>query len=259
MLALAKNLFTHRDLCMSLVRREVSARYRQSLLGPAWALLQPLALLAVFVGVQSFVHLPSEGLPFPLFVYAGLVPWTFFSGTLALMMPSVVSNAAIVKKIYFPREVLPLSSALVGLFDFALAFVTLLLLMFKYGAAPSASAAYLPLVVFVELVFLVGIGLLASAVCAFQRDVLFVAVFALQLWMYASPILYPLSSVPPNYRTLYLLNPMAGIVELFRASLLGTHPFDFHVFGLVSAESLITLFVGYSVFKSLEKYFADAV
>ena len=259
MISLVRNLWGHRDLCRSLVRREVTARYRQSLLGPAWALLQPLALLVVFLAVQRFVHLPSDGLPYAVFLYTGLVPWTFFSGTLAMMTPSIVANGAIVRKIYFPREVLPISAALVGLLDFAIAFATLLLVMAKYGVAPAASVVYLPLILLVLLVFVVGVGLLGAALCAFQRDILFVAVFLLQLWMYASPVLYPVSSVPPAWRTLYLANPMASLVSLFRDAVLGTRPVDLGLLGIAGAESLVMLFVGFHVFKSLEKYFADAV
>jgi lipopolysaccharide transport system permease protein len=259
MTSLITNLWRHRELCMSLTRREVSARYKQSLLGPAWAILQPLALLAVFTAVQRFIHIPSEGLPYPVFVYAGLVPWTFFAGTLAMMTPSIVANASIVRKIYFPREVLPFSSALVGLVDLAVALTTLFLLMAYYAVPPGASAAYVLIIVLIELVFVTGIGLFTAAVCAFQRDILFVAVFVLQLWMFLSPVLYPLSAVPPEWRTLYLANPMASIITLFRDSMFGMNPVDLRMLGVAAAEAVVTLFLGYGFFKSVEKYFADAV
>jgi lipopolysaccharide transport system permease protein len=176
-----------------------------------------------------------------------------------MMTPSIVSNAAIVRKIYFPREVLPLSSALVGLVDFAVSLATLFLLMAYYGVFPAASAIYVLLVILIELVFVTGIGLFAAAICAFQRDILFVAVFVLQLWMFLSPVLYPLSSVPPDYRTLYLVNPMASIMTLFRDAMFGLNPIDLRLLGIAALEAVITLCFGYGVFKSAEKYFADAV
>lgn len=259
MIQLGRNLWKHRELCASLVRRELSARYKQSLLGPAWAILQPAALLLVFVAVQSFVHIPSEGLPYPVFVYSGLVPWTFLAGSLALMTPSIAANAALVRKVYFPREVLPVSSALVGLVDLLIAMGTLVALMAYYGVAPSSSAIYLPLIVVIQLAFVIGLGLLSSAICAFQRDILFVAVFVLQLWMYLSPVLYPLSSVPEKWRDLYLLNPQASVITLFRNALLGTGSVEPAMLGRAALGAVLALVLGQTVFKSMEKYFADAV
>lgn len=244
---------------MSLVRRELSARYKQSLLGPAWAILQPAALLLVFVAVQSFVPIPSDGLPYPVFVYTGLVPWTFLAGSLALMTPSIAANAALVRKVYFPREVLPVSSAFVGLVDLLIAMATLIALMVYYGVTPSSSAVYLPLIILIQLAFVIGLGLLSSAICAFQRDILFVAVFVLQLWMYLSPVLYPLSSVPEKWRGLYLLNPQASVITLFRNALLGTGAMDMDMLSRAAIGAIVSLVLGQTVFKALEKYFADAV
>jgi lipopolysaccharide transport system permease protein len=259
MIELAKNLLQYRDLCASIVRREIAARYKQSVLGPVWAVLQPAALMVVFAIVQSFVHIPSEGLPFPVFVYAGLLPWTLFSSTLAMMAPSIVANAGIVKKIYFPREVFPLASALVCLFDFVIGLALLLALMLFYGVRPGPWMALVPVLLLVQTCFTLGVGLLTCALGTFRRDIMLGAVFVLQLWMYASPVIYPLSAVPARFRTIYLANPMAGILASFRTVLIGAGPPDWRVLGIASLEAVVTLWVGYRVFKSLERYFADVV
>ena len=259
MVELFRNLFRYRELCVSLVKRELSARYKQSFLGPAWALLQPLALMGTFVIIQSFVRLPSDGIPFPIFVYAGLLPWTLFSNTLSLMAPSIVSNAAIVRKIYFPREVFPISSAIVCLFDFVIAFTVLVALMLYYGIAPTPWFLLFPVLLLIQTAFSLGIGMLACALATFSRDVLFAAVFVLQLWMYASPILYPLSAVPEQWRSLYLLNPMAGLISCFRDVLVGGVAPDPWVLAITAGESFFVLWLGYRVFKALERYYADVV
>lgn len=259
MIELVRNLYRYRELCSSLVKRELSARYKQSVLGPLWAVLQPAALMLIFVVVQSFVHIPSDGIPFPVFVYAGLLPWTLFSNTLALMAPSIVSNAGIVKKIYFPREVFPVSAAVVCLFDFVIGLVLLVGLMIYYGVRPGPYLAIVPLLLVIQTAFTVGTGLLVCAAATFRRDIMFGAVFVLQLWMYASPVIYPLSAVPERWRSVYLLNPMAGIVASFRAALVGSTPPALSLVGVAAIEAVVVLWIGHWVFKSLERYFADVV
>jgi lipopolysaccharide transport system permease protein len=259
MIELLRNVYRYRELCSSLVRREIAARYKQSALGPLWAVLQPAALMLIFVVVQGFVHIPSEGLPFPVFVYAGLLPWTLFSNTLAIMGPSIVSNAGIVKKIYFPREVFPVSAAVVSLFDFVIALVLLVALMLWYGVRPGPFIVLVPVLLLVQTAFTLGTGFLICAVGTFRRDVMLGAVFVLQLWMYASPVIYPLSAVPARWRSVYLLNPMAGIIASFRSVLVGSTPPDASLIGIAALEAAVVLWVGYRVFKSLERYFADVV
>jgi lipopolysaccharide transport system permease protein len=259
MIQLAKNLWRYRELVASLVRRELSARYKQSLLGPAWALLQPLLLMLTFTVVQSFVNLPSDGLPYPIFAYAALLPWTMFTNTVALATPSIVLNSSIVKKIYFPREVFPISAALVALFDFAMAFVVLIGLMLYYGIAPTVWIALLPAMVLIQLAFALGISFAACAVGTFKRDIIFAAFFILQIWMYASPVIYPLSAVPEGWRTLYLANPMAGIIASFRQILVGGGAPDTLALASGSAGALVALLLGYALFKALERYYADVV
>lgn len=259
MISLARNLWRHRGLTLSLMWREVLARYKQSLLGPTWAFFQPLLLMLTFSFVHTFVSFPSDGMPYPVFAYAALVPWTMFQNAIALATPSIVLNAAIIKKIYFPREVFPVSATLVSLFDFAMAMLMLFGLMIYYGVQPNVWVALLPALLAIELMLALGVGLLSSAIGTFKRDIIFAAVFVLQIWMYASPVIYPLSSVPARYRTLYLLNPMAGIIDGFRTILVGSGPPDWNALGISLVGALAALVVGHTVFKALERWYADVV
>ena len=254
-----RGMWRYRHLLASLARREVISRYQQSLLGPAWAILQPLVLMLTFALIQSFVPIPSEGVAYPVYVYAGLLPWTTFTSTVTVAAPSIVQNGAIIKKVYFPREILPISSAIVALFDLFMGGVVLALLMAGYGVVPSVWIATLPLLILVLFAFSLGIGLLAAALGTFKRDVIFVAFFLMQIWMYASPVMYPLSAVPAKWRSLYLCNPMAGIVDSFRRVLVGLGPPDWRLLGISAAGAAVTLLVGFVVFKKLEGYYADVV
>lgn len=259
MLKLIRNLWKYRELTLSLARREVIARYKQSLLGPAWALLQPLALMLTFTFVNSFVRLPSHGRPYPIFAYSALLPWTMFQNGVMLATPSIIVNSGLIKKIYFPREVLPVSATLVSLFDFMMAFLVFIGLMIYYHAPPGRGIVLLPVLVLVQLVFSLGIGFLTSAIGTFKRDMVFATFFILQIWMYASPVIYPLDSVPEKYRTLYLLNPMVGILSGFRSILLADYPVNGKALAAGVVGAFVTLVVGFSVFKALERWYADVV
>ena len=239
MIALVRNLYTYRELLESLVRREIAARYRQTLLGPAWAILQPLVLMVLFTMIQTFISIPSDGIPYPLFAYAALLPWTFFSNSIVFAAPSIIQNRGIVQKIYFPRELFPTAAVLVTLFDFAMAFVVLLGLMLFYGIVPKPTLVLLPILLLIQLLLSLGVGYMAAALGAFKRDVVFGMPFIMQFWMFLSPVVYSLSSVPEKYRALYLLNPM---------------PLGYATFGAV-----LVLFLGYRVFRALEMRFADVV
>ncbi len=259
MVRLVSNVWEYRELTGNLVRREVLARYKQSLLGPAWALLQPLLLMLTFTFVQTFVKFPSDGLPYPIFAYSALLPWTMFQSAVTLSTPSIVLNAGIIKKIYFPREVFPVAATLVSLFDFFMAFTVLLGLMWYYDVTPNPWIALLPVLLIIQLTFSLGVGLITSALGTFKRDIIFAAFFVLQIWMYASPVIYPLSAVPAEWKTLYLLNPMAGIIDSFRTVMIGSGPPDTMALAFGAAGALLALIVGYSVFKGLERWYADVV
>ena len=258
-LRLIQNLWRYRELLVLLAWREVAARYKQSLLGPLWALLQPLSLMLVLTAVRQFVELPSDGVPYPLFSYAGALPWTLFTSTVAMATPSIVSNAAIVKKIYFPREIFPVSAALVTTFDFVMAFLVLLGIM-TYYQHPITWMIVLALpLAMLQQAFAVGVTLLTCALGTFKRDILFAATFLLQVWMYLSPVIYPVSSVPKEWRSIYLLNPMAGIIASHRSVVLfGKFP-ELDIILPPIVGTTVLLIVGYTVFKRLEKYFADVV
>jgi len=259
MSGLVTNVLRHRELLASLVRREILSRYKQSALGPAWAILQPLVLMLTFSMVDRFAHLPSDNVPYPLFTFSALLPWTMFQNGVMMATPSIVTNASIVKKIYFPREVLPVSAVLVSLVDFAASLVVLLGLFAWYGRWPGRWVAVLPLLVALQLALGLGVGLLASALGTFKRDVVFITFFALQIWMYASPVIYPLSAVPERWRTLYLCNPMAGIIAGYRAALLDQGAPDFSALAVAGAISAVVLAVGYKDFKALERWYADVL
>ena len=259
MSGLVTNIWRHRELLASLVRREILSRYKQSALGPAWAILQPLVLMLTFSMVDRFAHLPSDNVPYPLFTFSALLPWTMFQNGVMMATPSIVTNASIVKKIYFPREVLPVSAVLVSLVDFAASLVVLVGLFAWYGRWPGPWVAVLPLLVVLQLALGLGVGLLASALGTFKRDVVFITFFALQIWMYASPVIYPLSAVPERWRTLYLCNPMAGIIAGYRAALLNQGAPDFTALAVAAVISAVVLAVGYKVFKALERWYADVL
>lgn len=259
MLELIRNLYAYRELIASLVKRDLAARYKQSLLGPAWAVLQPLTLMVLFTVIRSFVEIPSEGLPYPLFVFAALLPWTFFSNSIVFATPSIVLNAGIVRKIYFPREVFPTAAVAVTLIDFAAAFVVLLGLMAFYRVVPSPFLFLLPLLLLIQCGLSLGVGYITAALGAFKRDVAFGMPFVMQFWLYISPVIYPLSSVPERYRPLYLMNPMAGLIEAYRAVLVKGQLPDLAPVGYAAVGSALILVGGYRAFKALEMQFADVV
>jgi len=259
MISLIRNLYTYRELLESLVRREVAARYRQTFLGPVWAILQPLILMVLFTLIRGFVSIPSEGAPYPVFVYAALLPWTFFSNAIVYATPSIVRNRGIVQKIYFPREIFPTAAALVTLFDFAMASVVLAGLMLFYGTALRPTVLLVPVLLLIQLLLSLGVGYVTSALGAFRRDVVYGIPFIMQFWLYVSPVMYPLSSVPERYRSLYLLNPMAGLIEAYRKLIVfGQWP-DLVPLAYAAGGAILVLLLGYRLFKALEMQFADVV
>ena len=259
MLADLQRLWRYRELLWTLAWRELLSRYKQSFLGPVWALLQPLSLMLIFTAVSSFIAIPSDGIPYPLFSYAALLPWTMITNALAMATPSIVGNAAIVKKIDFPREILPIAAVLVSLVDFAMAFVVLLGLALYYGFFPGWTMLLVPLLLALELAFTIGIALITSALGTFKRDIVFAAVFLLQLWMYASPVIYPLSAVPERWREVYLMNPMAGLISAFRDVMVHQRVPDAALLVPTAIGAVTALVVGAAIFKRLERYYADVV
>lgn len=260
LLADLREVWNYRDLLGLLVARDVSIRYKQSALGPLWALLQPIILMTTFsIVFGRFAKLPSDGYPYPLFVLCGLIPWTYFSRSLAGASDSLVSASGLVSKVYFPRLILPLSKTLSGLVDLAIAFVLMVVVLFWYRVIPGWQLLLLPMFILISLATALSIGLWLTALNVKYRDVGLLVPFVVQVWMYASPIAYSTSIVPSKWLWIYSLNPMVGVVEGFRWSLLGKSPPD-PVAMAVSGGIMLALFVsGLAYFRRTERTFADVI
>lgn len=246
-------------LTFALVKRDIAARYRRSILGPLWAILQPLALMVVFNLLHEVVDIPSDGLPYLIFSYAALVPWTFFQTTVTRGATSINANAAIIKKMAVPREIFPLVAMLSALFDMSMSGLILLGMMMIFGVPFTAALLWLPILILMTALLGWGIALGVASLATFKQDFVYATDFALRLWLYATPVIYALSSVPPEWYNLYILNPMVGLILGFRAVLVeGKNP-D----GSLLAISLVTTGVICAVtlplFRFMSRYFADVL
>jgi homopolymeric O-antigen transport system permease protein len=252
-------LWRYRGLLFFLVWREIKVRYAQTVLGAAWAVLQPLLTTVVFTVIFGwFAKLPSDGVPYPLFALAALVPWTYFNTAVSGASNSLVANTSLVTKVYFPRLVIPGASVLAALLDLIVSLLALLALMLVYRMIPSlGNAMLLPLSVLVMLLTAAGVGCWLSALNIQYRDVRYVVPFLLQLWMYASPVVYSLSLVPQPYRLAYSLNPMAGAIAGFRSALLGTGGPTVTEFGASLGVACLVFVGGAAYFRRTERVFAD--
>jgi lipopolysaccharide transport system permease protein len=260
MLSHLKELYRYRDLLLSLALRDIKVRYRQSFLGVAWAVVQPLAFMAIFTLVFSkFGRVSSDGTPYPLFSYTGLVPWTFFSTALGLSVHSVAANMNLVKKIYFPREVFPLGVILGCLVDFLIASTLIAGLMAYYHFPASPTLLWLPWLIGIEVAFLVSLSLFLSATNVFFRDVKYIVPFCVQIGLFATPVIYSASMVPERLRPWYMLNPMAVVIDGVRRVVLhGEAP---PLEPLLIATLFVSLFgvLSYRYFKHVEVRFADVI
>ncbi len=255
-----KELWEYRELLYFLTWRDIKVRYRQTALGAAWAILQPLLTMLIFsLFFGRLAKIPSDGLPYPIFALAGLVPWTFFAYGLNQSSNSLVSSASLIKKVYFPRLTIPLSSVLAGAVDFALAFALLLAMMLYYGVGLTWQVFWLPPFFLLAFVISLGVGLWLSALNVEYRDVRYLVPFLVQFWMYATPIAYPSSLLPYPWRTLYGLNPMAGVAEGFRWALLGARTQPGPMIGVSALVALVVLLTGAFYFRRMERNFADVV
>ncbi len=255
-----RELYRYRELLYLLTWRDITVRYKQTVLGASWAILQPVLTTLVFsVFFGRIGKIPSEGVPYPVFALAGLVPWTFFSNGLILGSNSLVNNVSFITKIYFPRLLVPLCTILAGLLDLVIAFAVLAAVMAWYGITPGWSVLWIPVLVFVAVLATCGVSIWLAALNVRYRDVRFVVPFLAQLWLFATPIAYPASLVPSRWRELMGLNPMAGVVEGFRAALLPTH-FNAVPIVAVSSLSAIVMFAGGILyFYRVERTFADVI
>jgi homopolymeric O-antigen transport system permease protein len=253
-----RELWSYRELVYFLTWRDIKVRYKQTALGVAWAILQPLALMAVFTLLFGrLAKIPSEGIPYPLFAYAGLVPWQIFSRTLNETTASLVKDYRLVAKVYFPRVIIPLSTTLATMLDFMIAFGVLVILMLIYGVAPGPALMILPFFILLMFVTALGIGLWLSALNVQYRDVGFTIPFLTQFLLFLTPVVYPSSMVPEKFRMIYALNPMVGVIDGFRWSLFGVGK-GLSFILLVSALIALALFFGGIVwFRSKERGFVD--
>lgn len=252
-------LVAYRQLLWNITLREIKVRYKQTLLGAAWAILQPLSFTVVFTLVSYVIRIPSDGVPYPLFALTALLPWTFFATSLAFAIPSLVSNADLIRKVYFPREIFPLSSVLAAFLDFVIAMLPFGTLILYYQIPLTGQALYALPILAVQIIFTVGLALFFSALTAYYRDIKHALPLAIQLWMFVTPIIYPVSLIPERYRAVYMLNPLAGVIDGYRQALLHGNPPDFHAVGLATMMALLIFWGGYRFFKTVEKRLADVV
>jgi lipopolysaccharide transport system permease protein len=253
-------LWEYRELLYFLVWRDIKVRYKQTVLGASWAIIQPLFTMVVFsLFFGQLGKMPSDGMPYPIFSFAALVPWTFFANGLNQSSNSLVGSSNLITKVYFPRLVVPLAAVLSGVLDFALAFLVLLGMMFFYGIVPTLNILWLPLLFLLALITSLGVGLWLSALNVEFRDVRYLITFVTQLWLFATPIAYPSSMLPGPWRTIYGLNPMAGVVEGFRWALLGTNSAPGPIIAVSSTVAVVILITGAFYFRRMERTFADFV
>jgi lipopolysaccharide transport system permease protein len=252
-------LWSHRELMFFFVWRDLKVRYRQTAFGAAWAVMQPVLLMIVFsVSVGRISGVGPKNLPYPLFAFAGLVPWTLFASSLTSASNSLVSSEAIITKVYFPRLLLPFAAVGSFIIDFLVAMVVLLVLMLYYGTVPTIAVVWLPLFTLFALVTALGVGTWLAAINVRYRDVKYVVPFLVQTWMFASPVIYVSTLIPDNWRWLYALNPMTGVLDGFRWALIGGSRPDSLI--LVSAAASVLVFTSSLVyFKHTEQTFADVI
>ncbi len=253
-------VWEYRELLYFLVWRDVKVRYKQTFIGAAWAIFQPAMTMVIFTVVfGNLARVPSDGLPYPVFAYTALVPWTYFSQALSRCGTGLVSNANLITKVYFPRLIIPIADVITPAVDFLFAFMLLLGMIAWFGIAPTYGLLAIPLFLFMAMVTALAVGLWLSPLNVRYRDVGHTIPFVIQFWMFASPVVYPVSLVPEPWRLIYSLNPMVGVIEGFRWGLLGKENPDFLSIVVSVATVLVLLAGGLVFFKRMERTFADVI
>src|SRR5947207_4519626 len=254
-----KDIWAYRELLFFLTWRDVKVRYKQTALGAAWAILQPLFMMIIFtIFFGRLAGVASSGIPYPLFALAGLVPWTFFSNAISASGNSLVGSANLITKVYFPRLIVPAAAMLAGLIDFVLAFALLILLMLYYRVALNVQMLFLPVLVLLTAMFALAVGTWMSALNVKYRDVRFALPFVIQLWLFVSSVILPSSSIPQKWRWILLLNPMSAIIEGYRSALFGL-PFDWPALSIASVLTIFALLYAIYAFGRVERSFADII
>lgn len=254
-----RDLWAYRDLLYFLTWRDVKVRYKQTVLGAAWAIIQPLFTMLIFwLFFGRLAGMPSDGIPYPLFALAGLIPWTFFSNAITNSGNSLVGSANLITKVYFPRMIIPCAAVGAGLIDLAIAFGLMVGMMIWFCVRPTMNLLLLPLLVFLTAFLAIGVGMWMSALNVKYRDIRYALPFLIQLWMFATPIIYPLSLIPEKWRWMMALNPMAGVIDGFRAALFGG-AIDWRSLAMaVLVTASVVIYSAYN-FRRMEKTFADVV
>jgi lipopolysaccharide transport system permease protein len=253
-------LWKFRELLYFLAWRDVKVRYKQTAIGVIWAVLQPFLTMVVFtVLFGRFAKMPSDGAPYPIFVYMGLLPWQYFASVLGQSTTSVVTGAQMITKIYFPRLIMPASTAVAALLDLAIASIILGLMMVYYGVAPSAGTLLVPVLVMLTMMNAVGFGMWFSALNVRYRDIQYAIPFVIQIWMFVTPVIYPSSLFGERYAWILSLNPMGGVIEAFRPAVLGHMPIPWTSLGISAAVGVAVFLGGMYYFRSVERYFADVI
>lgn len=253
-------LWEYRELLYFLVWRDIKVRYKQTVLGGSWAIIQPFFTMVVFsIFFGKLAKIPSDGIPYPIFSYAALVPWAFFAHGLTQASNSLVGSSNLMKKVYFPRMAMPLASCLAGIVDFALAFIMLIGMIFYYGMVPTVHVVWLPFFLILAFITSLGTSLWLSAMYVQFRDIRHVVPFLTQIWLFATPIAYPSSLLSEPWRTLYAINPMVGVVEGFRWALLSTKTAPGPMIVVSFLVALALLISGAFYFRRMERTFADVV
>jgi homopolymeric O-antigen transport system permease protein len=255
-----RDLYAYRELLLMWTVREVRIRYKQSVLGAGWAVLQPLCLMLVFTAVFSyFARVPTGDIPYPIFSYTGLLPWTFLATSISFAVPAMINNMQLISKIYFPREILPLACVIVALIDLLVASLVFAGMVFYYDVSLHASILWVPVLLLFQTMLVLGIVLWLSALMVSYRDLRFVVPLGMQIWMFACPIIYPMSLVPEHLRPIYALNPMASLVTAYREVLLRSGQPDLAQVATAAIISFALLLSGYIYFKNAEAEFADII
>jgi lipopolysaccharide transport system permease protein len=260
--SLAKNLqdlWQYRDLLYVLALRDIKVRYKQTVLGILWVIIQPLFMMIIFtLFFGRLAGIPSDGIPYPLFAYAGLLPWTFFSNAVNNSGNSLVGNSSLITKVYFPRMIIPIAAVGAGLIDFVIAFGLLVFLMIYFGIGFSLNILVLPILALLTALLAMGVGMWMSALNVKYRDIRYALPFLLQLWMFTTPIIYPSSLIPDKWRWLFKINPLTGLIEGFRSAIFGK-PFDLMGLGISIFIIFVILIYSTYTFRQMERSFADIV
>jgi len=254
-----RDLWAHRELLYFLTWRDIKVRYKQTLFGVLWAILQPVFMMLIFtLFFGKLAGIKTGDIPYPLFAFAGLVPWTFFANSVTSGGNSLTSSAGLITKVYFPRMLVPIAAVAAGFVDFILAFIVLVGLMFYYRVTPTANMLMLPVLAALMMLFALGVGMWMAALNVKYRDIRFALPFLIQIWLFVSSVIAPSTAVPEQWRWLLVLNPMSGFIEGFRAALFGQQ-LNWTALGLSSAITLVVLFYSAHTFRRMEKNFADII